>query len=436
MHREFFFSCDKSVLSFSPYVVYISSMNTIAIVTRLSRTDTDVEAIYHSIAENFYSFKWLVYVEHGHTTVPEVLATIAQVDPRVIINNELTRDGAKDVYFTAAVRHAFNTEVARESRWLYVLDDDNIVHSNLRGIVDAAPEVDLVVSDLNDRRGVHCIDKPRNLTANNCIGRTDYASVLCSPKFFHDHIHDINTQTKASDGELVQSYLRHGARVWYSERVGGYYNHLQFYPKSKLVDDIAIVTLDNRPELPWVTLSNYSKEQYCLRYGFDFIFKDTLYYKDRHPVWSKLPCMLEVLPQYEYAVWLDSDAIIANPRIDLSVLLDSRDVYYSRDFFGINFGVFAVKNTPIGKAFLEDVDRLYAKYDKITFREQAAAAFLISGKYKSQSKEVPARCWNSYDDTYSHKTLSVYQDGDLILHLPSKDDEYRLNRFSEILGYR
>ena len=407
-------------------------MNTIAIITRFSRPNTDINAIYRSITDPFSDFRWLIYVEKDTIAVPEELEAIACADARVTINKDIPRDGQGDIHFNAAFNHAFNTDIVRGSRWMYVLDDDNIVHPNLKVIIDKAPDVDLIIVDLNDKRGVHYIDTPRNLAANTCIGHVDYANVLCAPEFFYKHLHRINTQTGASDGELVQSYLKHGARVWYSNTVGGYYNHLQFYPNPPHTDRIAIVTLDNRPTMGWVKLSNISKQQYCRRHGFDFIFKDSLYYSDRHPVWSKMLCMLEVLPHYDYAVWIDSDAIIANPRIDVSCLFDSRDVYYSRDFFGLNFGVFAVRNTSNGKAFLEDVDSLYQQYDKAKFREQSAAEFLLKGEYKHCAKEIPARCWNSYDDVYGHKTINVYQDGDFILHIPDKDDEYRLKRFKDL----
>ena len=97
----------------------------------------------------------------------------------------------------------------------------------------------------------------------------------------------------------------------------------------------AIVTLENRPQLNWVQLSNFSKRLYCQNFGFDFIFKDKLYYSDRSAVWSKIPCLLQIMQQdYDYVMWIDSDAIIANPKFNVTTLFDDHDIYYNVDVFG------------------------------------------------------------------------------------------------------
>lgn len=202
----------------------------------------------------------------------------------------------------------------------------------------------------------------------------------------------------------------------------------------------AIVTLENRPQLNWVQLSNFSKRLYCQNFGFDFIFKDKLYYSDRSAVWSKIPCLLQIMQQdYDYVMWIDSDAIIANPKFNVTTLFDDHDIYYNVDVFGLNFGVFALKNSEISKAFLKDIDNSYNQYKNVNFYEQAAAWNLIKNKYRAYSKEIPARTWNSYDNAYGHRTINVYQKGDFILHLPNEQTlnrrrpDYRFHRFMEIM---
>lgn len=204
----------------------------------------------------------------------------------------------------------------------------------------------------------------------------------------------------------------------------------------------AIVTLENRPQLNWVQLSNLSKRMYCQKHGFDFVFKDKLCCPDRPAVWSKMPCLLQVMSQpYDYVMWVDADAIIANPEFDVTTLFGDADIYYNVDIFGLNFGIFALKNSERSKAFLKDIIDSYEQYKNARFYEQTAAADLINGKYKQYSKEIPARTWNSYDDAYGHKTINVYQQGDFILHLPNEPTlnwrrpNYRFHRFVEVLKH-
>ena len=410
-------------------------MHDISIITRLSRPTADLKAIYDSIHEQFQSFYWLVYVEKAALDIPPHLSELTSKDPRVVVNSDILRDGPADFHFSQSFNHALNTEYVKDSKWWYVCDDDNILHHRLRELIEESPsDIDLIINRINDRRGVHCIDNPKNLTVDRCVGGVDWANAVFSSKFFQEHIRSINTQTKSIDGDMVREYLRCGARVWYSDRVGGYYNHLQYYPNPRAVK-VAFVTLDNRPELEWVKLTNKSKEEYCKAHGFDFIFKDKLYYTDKHPVWSKMPCMLDVMQQgYDYVVWLDADAIIANPRLDITGWFDYHDIYYSKDVYGLNFGVFALKNTPTAEAFLRDIEAGHDRFKNTSWREQDAASELLKGKYRDCCKEIPARVWNSYDDVYNHKTVNVYQDGDFILHVPAKGDHYRLDRFSQIVG--
>ena len=205
---------------------------------------------------------------------------------------------------------------------------------------------------------------------------------------------------------------------------------------------IAICTWDNRPTLNWIQLSNQSKERYCKRYEFDFVFGSTPYYNDRKPNWNKLPFLLEALNSgYDYVVWMDSDAIVANPSFDVSSLLDDHDIYFSQDCYGLNSGVFALKNSDISRQLLTEAasDSLREKYKNSDFQDQSTLTPLITEKYRRYAKEIPIRTWNSFDDIYCHPINNKYEHGDFILHCPDepacnlKHPDYRYWRFSQII---
>lgn len=200
-------------------------MKTITFITRLSRSNADIQAIYNSIRDNFDSYYWLVYIERGTIDIPPALQEIIDNDNAVIVNNKLVRDGIEDVHFSRAVDDAFNSVYAKDSKWVYVLDDDNIVHEKLSSVIEC--DADLILNRLIDKRGLHCIDNPCNLTVNYCVGHVDWASALFSSEFFQKNINHIVTKTPAEDGITVRLYLEHNARVVYTNETAGYYNYLR-----------------------------------------------------------------------------------------------------------------------------------------------------------------------------------------------------------------
>ena len=200
-------------------------MKTITFITRLSRSNADIQAIYNSIRDNFDSYYWLVYIERGTIDILSALQEIIDNDNAVFVNNKLVRDGIEDVHFSRAVDDAFNSVYAKDSKWVYVLDDDNIVHEKLSSVIEY--DADLILNRLIDKRGLHCIDNPRNLTVNYCVGHVDWASALFSSEFFQKNIKHIVTKTPADDGITVRLYLEHNARVVYTNEIAGYYNYLR-----------------------------------------------------------------------------------------------------------------------------------------------------------------------------------------------------------------
>ena len=196
----------------------------ILFVTRLSRPNTDIARIYPSISDNFTDYHWLVYVDHTKTMTPTALNDIVKTDNNVIVNHDLAKNTK---FFVEAIYSAFTSDYAKRSKWLYVLDDDNIVHPDLKKVIEEAPAADLIISDLDDRRPNTSIARPRNLSANHCVGSVDFASCLFSTAYPVLDFDIMRTADISCDGALVKFYLENKAAIYYSNRIAGYYNKLR-----------------------------------------------------------------------------------------------------------------------------------------------------------------------------------------------------------------
>ena len=68
-------------------------------------------------------------------------------------------------------------------------------------------------------------------------------------------------------------------------------------------------------------------------------------------MWSKVPLLREILPKYDYVIWIDGDMMIMNPDIRLEhfieLYLGNKETMMSIDSGGqINTGFWVLKNTP------------------------------------------------------------------------------------------
>ena len=120
---------------------------------------------------------------------------------------------------------------------------------------------------------------------------------------------------------------------------------------------IAIVTIaigdKFREKMHYSTLS---KIEYCKKHNYDFIEDDSVYDTSRPIAWSKILLMKKYLPQYDYIMWIDADAMILNfdDKIeDKLYLLNGRDVCVTSVYGMINTGVIIVKNTDTSLRLLD-----------------------------------------------------------------------------------
>lgn len=124
--------------------------------------------------------------------------------------------------------------------------------------------------------------------------------------------------------------------------------------------NVAICTLDIGADFKKAVLpSQLSKKLYCKKHNYAYIDDESVYDKTRPIAWSKILLLQKYLPNYDYLVWIDADAMIMNLEQKLEdkiMLMNSKDIMVQKPFPRINTGVIFIKNTDYSLKFLK---RLY-----------------------------------------------------------------------------
>lgn len=200
---------------------------------------------------------------------------------------------------------------------------------------------------------------------------------------------------------------------------------------------ILIITFDNRSNQDYVKTHNKNLEDYCKKWKYDYKFYDECKY---NVYWCKIHMVLEALNsyKYDYVMWMDSDTFIFNQEINLSDILKE---YMSDIFIGLdnhhkydfaNAGVFIIKNSPIGRQFLEDcISSLNSSCLKKngdlngrwagTCYEQGVMNILIDDKYKNYTTILPNDIILNYGKCYN----DVF-----IMHLYGSSADTRMKCFT------
>ncbi|GBG34405.1 Xyloglucan 6-xylosyltransferase 1 [Hondaea fermentalgiana] len=98
------------------------------------------------------------------------------------------------------------------------------------------------------------------------------------------------------------------------------------------------------PDVRAASIKN--KQDYANRHSYEVIVADDEIDKSRPAAWSKFPILEKYLPEYDYLMWVDADAIFMNMTIRVEDIVDAEhDLFFARDEGDINSGVFLVRNT-------------------------------------------------------------------------------------------
>jgi hypothetical protein len=166
-----------------------------------------------------------------------------------------------------------------------------------------------------------------------------------------------------------------------------------------------------------------NRKAYCDYHGYNYHFVNISKFDlgDVHPVWKKIPAIVDAFNTFPEAQWLfflDLDAIIMNPRHDLSTLvLSHKGMQKALDFGGQWTGP---ERAPLGTFMQEDTD--LTNLDMLIAQDQngvnAGSFFLRRSKYTQWLLDMWA-------DPFFKKMNRFGQEQEAILHFVKHHKTFR-----------
>ena len=217
--------CDNSITkinSFNVLPVIESNENkplTLLIITRLTRID-NIPIIYENIQNTFnntsINYIWYIcYDTKFNLNIDKI---------KYIFNNEhiIFKECQSNQKFSADIlNEALFDNKCNHCLFTYILDDDNLLHTNLPNIILKYKNSDLIINQLDCK--IKQISNPQNLSDQHCITFIDWANVIMNTNILK-YINGINyTIPSRCDGYTVQSILNltdENIIITYSNEVG------------------------------------------------------------------------------------------------------------------------------------------------------------------------------------------------------------------------
>lgn len=159
-------------------------------------------------------------------------------------------------------------------------------------------------------------------------------------------------------------------------------------------------------------LSLSTKTPYAAKWGLGLhAYTHSLDYC-RPASWSKvLACRMALERGVDWVWWLDADAAITNPDIDVRGLCDTDyDFLVGADFNGFNAGSFLMRNSAESLRFLNAVWNRTDCMNHCWWEQKAMMEVLAATPDICRVKYIDKRLINSYPDDW--------QPGDLVFHCP------------------
>uniref|UniRef100_A0A7S2WSY7 Uncharacterized protein n=1 Tax=Mucochytrium quahogii TaxID=96639 RepID=A0A7S2WSY7_9STRA len=131
---------------------------------------------------------------------------------------------------------------------------------------------------------------------------------------------------------------------------------------------IALLTFEYKMDPDVVRESRDNQRRYAQKHGYTYLVTDQLVDTSLRPApWSKFPIIKRFLPEYDFIVWLDTDALIANYTVKIEDVVNGKsNLFFAEDESQLNSGVFIIRNSPWSLWWLN---------------EAAAQSWLVSGSH-------------------------------------------------------
>ncbi len=123
-----------------------------------------------------------------------------------------------------------------------------------------------------------------------------------------------------------------------------------------------LCSIGTGPHVELLALSGMSFRAYAERHGYELRLETSVPASDRPVSWSKVTLLRRLLETYDLAVWIDADAAVVDPTVDIADSLHGRDLMglvghrtEEGDDPILNCGVWVLRSHRLTRRFLEDV---------------------------------------------------------------------------------
>ncbi|KAG0235764.1 hypothetical protein BGW41_000659 [Actinomortierella wolfii] len=193
-----------------------------------------------------------------------------------------------------------------------------------------------------------------------------------------------------------------------------------------------------------------NKRTYCAKHGYDFVARGAEFaqeeFRGRRLVWGKISAVQKVLPHYEWILWMDMDAVIANMDRKVEDLVNLATTRAGREVSLIaarpvkdkifNAGVFLIKNTDWSRAFLKEVQTRTEWFSKSSYEQHAMWDVLMEEKWSEGVYifDKDDHTMNTFPAYYAEKDFIVHFAPDGCPAVPVLEALEKLQQNQSILG--
>ncbi|KAF9187331.1 hypothetical protein BGZ51_001421 [Haplosporangium sp. Z 767] len=171
-----------------------------------------------------------------------------------------------------------------------------------------------------------------------------------------------------------------------------------------------------------------NKREYAAKHGYDFVARSAEFaqeeFRHRRLVWGKIGAIQKTLPHYEWLLWMDMDAIVANLDQDVRDIIrlaeDNKEqegneisliVSRPQKDKMLNAGVMLIKNTEWSRKFWSEVQRRTEWYNLRPSYEQGAIWDVMRDPAWASGVHLFDR-----NDHIMNTFPQYYKDGDFVIH--------------------